>query len=108
MIREDGLRGMTPNPTIFEKAITGSTDYNQMLDELSKRKDLDAKGIYEQIAIRDIQDAADALRGVYDQTSAATATSSLGSLPLISRTKRGRPSTKQSASGRPCDRETSY
>jgi transaldolase / glucose-6-phosphate isomerase len=68
LIEEDGLRGMTSNPTIFEKAIAGSPDYAQMLEELAKRKDLDATGIYEQIAIRDIQDAADALRRVYDQT----------------------------------------
>ncbi len=59
---------MTSNPAIFEKAIAGSTDYAQALGELEKRTDLDAKGIYEQLAIRDIQDAADALRPVYDQT----------------------------------------
>ena len=68
LIREDGLRGMTSNPAIFEKAIAGSTDYAQALGELEKRTDLDANGIYEQLAIRDIQDAADALRPVYDQT----------------------------------------
>jgi transaldolase/glucose-6-phosphate isomerase len=68
LIREDGLRGMTSNPAIFEKAIAGSTDYAQALAELEKRTDLDATGIYEQLAIRDIQDAADALRTVYDQT----------------------------------------
>jgi transaldolase len=59
---------MTSNPAIFEKAIAGSTDYTQALDELAKRKDLDAKGIFEQLAIRDIQDAADALRPVYDES----------------------------------------
>ncbi len=68
LIEEDGLRGLTSNPAIFEKAITGSTDYTQALEELGKRKDLDAKGIYEQLAIRDIQDVADALRPVYDRT----------------------------------------
>jgi transaldolase/glucose-6-phosphate isomerase len=68
LILDDGLRGMTSNPAIFEKAISGSKDYTQMVDELAKRKDLDSKAIYEQVAIRDIQDAADALRGVYDQT----------------------------------------
>jgi len=68
LIQEDGLRGMTSNPAIFEKAITGSSDYTKDLQELAKRKDLDAKGIYEQLAIRDIQSAADALRRVYDQT----------------------------------------
>ena len=44
LIDEDGLRGMTSNPAIFEKAIAGSTDYAQTLDELAKQKDLDAKG----------------------------------------------------------------
>jgi transaldolase/glucose-6-phosphate isomerase len=68
LIEEDGLRGMTSNPTIFEKAITGSTDYEQTLQELEKRKDLDAKGRYEELAIKDIQDAADFLRPVYEQS----------------------------------------
>jgi transaldolase / glucose-6-phosphate isomerase len=69
LIEQDGLRGMTSNPAIFEKAIAGSTDYSQALAELAGRPGLDAKAIYEQLAIRDIQDAADALRRVYDQTS---------------------------------------
>ena len=68
LIEQDGLRGVTSNPSIFEKAITGSTDYSQALRALENRKDLDAKGIYEQLAIRDIQDAADVLRPVYDLT----------------------------------------
>jgi transaldolase/glucose-6-phosphate isomerase len=66
MIHEDGLRGMTSNPTIFEKAFSSSPDYTKPLGELARRGDLDAKGIYETLAIRDIQDAADALREVYD------------------------------------------
>jgi transaldolase / glucose-6-phosphate isomerase len=68
LIREDGLRGMTSNPSIFEKAISGSTDYTQALDELSKQH-LDAGAIYERLAVKDIQDAADVLRTVYDQTN---------------------------------------
>ncbi len=68
LIREDGLRGMTSNPTIFEKAIVHSPDYLPALEKLTQRKDFDAKGIYEQIAIRDIQDAADVLRPVYRET----------------------------------------
>jgi transaldolase/glucose-6-phosphate isomerase len=68
LIEDDGLRGMTSNPAIFEKAIAGSPDYTQPLAELAKRGNLDAKGIYERLAIRDIQDAADALRVVYDQS----------------------------------------
>jgi transaldolase/glucose-6-phosphate isomerase len=83
LISEDGLRGMTSNPAIFEKAITESSDYTQMLEELAKRKDLDATGIYEHIAIRDIQDAADALRSVYDQTKRRDGYVSLEVSPYI-------------------------
>ncbi len=68
LIREDGLRGMTSNPSIFEKAISGSTDYTEALDQLSKQN-LDAGAIYERLAVKDIQDAADVLRPVYDQTN---------------------------------------
>ncbi len=68
LIEEDGLRGMTSNPSIFEKAIAGSDLYAQTLAELEKRKDLDAKGRYEQLAIKDIQDAADFLKPVYQQS----------------------------------------
>ena len=67
LIDEDGLRGMTSNPAIFEKAITGSTDYPEALRALTGQN-LDAVGLYEQLAIRDIQDAADIFRPVYEQT----------------------------------------
>jgi transaldolase/glucose-6-phosphate isomerase len=66
LIDEDGLRGMTSNPSIFEKAIAGSTDYTDFLNSLRDRTDLDAKARYELLAIRDIQDAADLMRPVYD------------------------------------------
>jgi transaldolase len=59
---------MTSNPSIFEKAIAGSDLYAQTLAELEKRKDLDAKGRYEELAIKDIQDAADFLKPVYQQS----------------------------------------
>jgi len=65
LLTEDGLRGMTSNPAIFEKAIDGSTLYQDFLDKLASRTDLDAKGRYELLAIRDIQDAADILRPMY-------------------------------------------
>jgi transaldolase/glucose-6-phosphate isomerase len=68
LITEDGLRGMTSNPAIFEKAIAGSTEYQDFLDSLAGRSDLDAKGRYELLAIRDIQDAADLLGSVYRNT----------------------------------------
>ncbi|SPF56405.1 Bifunctional transaldolase/phosoglucose isomerase [Candidatus Sulfopaludibacter sp. SbA4] len=68
LIREDGLRGVTSNPAIFEKAIAGSTDYQDILEDPASRS-LDAKQIYERIAVRDIQDAARILNSVYESTN---------------------------------------
>ncbi|MGH9369403.1 MAG: bifunctional transaldolase/phosoglucose isomerase [Thermoanaerobaculia bacterium] len=68
LLDEDGLRGVTSNPAIFEKAIAGSTDYETELKQLGQRKDLDAKTMYETLAIRDIQDAADAFGPLYAAT----------------------------------------
>lgn len=67
MIEDDGLRGVTSNPAIFEKAIAGSTDYKDLLAAPDSRT-LDAKTLYERIAVRDVQEAADLLRPVYDQS----------------------------------------
>src|SRR6185295_16500324 len=64
LLDEDGLRGVTSNPSIFEKAIVGSTDYKDILDAAGSRG-LDAKSLYEKLAIRDIKDAADLLRPVH-------------------------------------------
>ena len=69
MIEDDGLRGMTSNPAIFEKAIADSSLYDDILHSLATQKDLSATAKYEQIAIRDIRDAADQLRGVYEETN---------------------------------------
>jgi transaldolase/glucose-6-phosphate isomerase len=68
LLAEDGLMGVTSNPAIFEKAIAGSTDYSDDLARLQARPDLDAKAVYEALAIRDIQDAADVLRPLYEST----------------------------------------
>src|SRR5258708_8803843 len=63
-IDDDGLRGMTSNPAIFEKAITGSNLYNDVLTSPEAKK-LDANGVFEKIAIRDVQDACDIFKPVY-------------------------------------------
>jgi len=68
MIDDDGLRGMTSNPAIFEKAIADSSLYDDLLRSLASQN-ISATAKYEQIAIRDIRDAADALRGVYEQSN---------------------------------------
>ncbi|PYM22166.1 MAG: transaldolase [Candidatus Rokuibacteriota bacterium] len=68
LLDEDGLRGVTSNPAIFEKAIAGSTDYEGQLKEFAKRRDLDAKGAYEILAVRDIQDVADILKPIHESS----------------------------------------
>jgi transaldolase/glucose-6-phosphate isomerase len=69
LIAEDGLRGATSNPSIFEKAIAGSTDYLDALHQIEGAHDAEPMVLYEALAIRDIRDAADLLRPVYDATS---------------------------------------
>jgi transaldolase len=83
MIEDDGLRGMTSNPTIFEKAIGESSLYDDMLKSLASQPDLDATARYEQIAIRDIQDAADILRSVYEESKFHDGYVSLEVSPLL-------------------------
>src|ERR1700676_2206246 len=65
LIHDDGLRGMTSNPSIFAKAITGSKDYSDILESADAKK-MNATQLYEKIAVRDVQDAADIFRPVYD------------------------------------------
>ncbi|HET8977857.1 MAG TPA: transaldolase [Solirubrobacteraceae bacterium] len=65
LVAEDSLRGVTSNPSIFEKAILGSDDYDDQLGELAG-EDLDAQEIYEHIAIKDVQMACDVLRPTWD------------------------------------------
>jgi transaldolase / glucose-6-phosphate isomerase len=88
MIQEDGLMGMTSNPTIFEKAITSSKDYADILDSPEAKK-LDAKGVYEKIAIRDVQDAADIFKGVYQQTKRRDGYVSLEVAPTLANDTQG-------------------
>jgi transaldolase/glucose-6-phosphate isomerase len=82
MIDEDDLRGVTSNPAIFEKAITGSSEYRELLDRAEFRT-LDAKTVYERLAVQDIQDAADALHAVYAETSRRDGYVSLEVSPLL-------------------------
>jgi transaldolase / glucose-6-phosphate isomerase len=83
MIAEDGLRGMTSNPSIFEKAIGESSLYDDMLKSLASQPNLDATARYEKIAIRDIQDAADVLKPVYQESKFHDGYVSLEVSPLL-------------------------
>src|SRR4051794_20581755 len=67
LVDEDSLRGVTSNPAIFEKAILGSTDYDDQVKELAQQG-LDARAIYEELAITDVQMAADVLSSVHQET----------------------------------------
>lgn len=67
LIKEDGLKGMTSNPAIFEKAI-GSEFYRDSIAKLALEKGASAVSLYEKLAIEDIQTAADALLSVYEAT----------------------------------------
>ena len=69
LIEQDGLGGVTSNPSIFEKAIAGSTDYAEALAAAGRRAPCATTDLYESLAIADIQDAADLLRGVYERTA---------------------------------------
>lgn len=82
MIDQDGLRGMTSNPAIFEKSITGSKLYDDILNSPDV-KSFDAKGVYENIAIRDVQAACDIFSTVYRSTKARDGYVSLEVSPLL-------------------------
>ncbi len=68
LIEEDSLSGVTSNPTIFQKAISGSTDYDRKMKALMEQKIADAKELFLGLAIDDISDAADILWPVYEST----------------------------------------
>lgn len=68
LIDEDGLRGATSNPAIFERAIAGTTDYVSAVQDLERKHVTDPLARYEALAVADIRDAADLLRPVYDAT----------------------------------------
>jgi transaldolase / glucose-6-phosphate isomerase len=89
LIDEDGLTGVTSNPSIFEKAITGSADYSDFLEKLQKSNDLDAMAIYERLAVRDIQDAADVMKQVYTRTAFRDGYVSLEVSPFLARDTQG-------------------
>ncbi|WP_022719600.1 bifunctional transaldolase/phosoglucose isomerase [Rhodopseudomonas sp. B29] len=67
LIDSDGVKGVTSNPSIFEKAIGSSDEYDGAIGEALKKGDRSVGELYEQLAVEDIQHAADVLRPVYDR-----------------------------------------
>jgi transaldolase len=88
LIDQDGLRGITSNPSIFEKAIAGSNDYTDLLTELGKQG-VPTGDIYERIVVRDIQDSADKLLPVYKSTNRHDGYVSLEVSPTLARDTQG-------------------
>jgi transaldolase len=88
LIDQDGLRGITSNPSIFEKAIGGSNDYTDLLTQLGKQG-LPTGQIYERIVVRDIQDSADKLLPVYKSTNRRDGYVSLEVSPTLARDTQG-------------------
>ena len=88
MIEQDSLRGVTSNPAIFEKAILGSSDYDEGLVELV-REDLSADELYRRIAVDDVRDACDVLRSVYDDTGGVDGYISLEVAPSLAHDTQG-------------------
>jgi transaldolase len=88
LIENDGLRGQTSNPSIFEKAITGSQLYSDILNS-PEAKSLNDKGLYEKIAIRDVQDACDIFKQVYVSTKKRDGYVSLEVSPFLAKDTKG-------------------
>jgi transaldolase / glucose-6-phosphate isomerase len=88
MVEEDSLRGVTSNPAIFEKAILGSPDYDADIAEAA-REGLSAREVYRRLAVRDVQLAADVLRGVYDDTGGKDGYVSLEVAPRLAHDTEG-------------------
>lgn len=88
LVREDGVVGVTSNPSIFEKAILGSPDYDERLAELAN-DGANVQAIYEDLAIADVQGAADVLRPVWERTGGLDGYVSLEVSPELARDTEG-------------------
>lgn len=84
LVREDGISGVTSNPTIFHQAIAEGASYRAAIDELA-RSGLAAHEIHEALVVEDIRDAAAALHGTYQSSNAHDGFVSLEVSPLMAR-----------------------
>ena len=83
MIAQDAIRGVTSNPSIFEKAIGESDEYDDALKDAAHHPDRSVMELFEGLAVADIQAAADVLRPVYDETKGADGFVSLEVSPYL-------------------------
>src|SRR5437764_2782801 len=87
-LRDEGLTGVTSNPTIFEKAVSGSTDYDEAMVQLVREKKKPADMLWE-LMVEDIQAAADTFRPVYDKTKGRDGFVSIEVAPTLANNTRG-------------------
>src|SRR5579864_295138 len=83
LIDTDGVKGVTSNPSIFEKAIGSSDEYDEPIGKALEKGDLPVAELFEHLAIEDIQHAADVLRPVYDRHNGADGFVSLEVSPYL-------------------------
>ena len=88
LIDEDGVRGVTSNPTIFEKAIGGSADYDETIRR-EARPGMPPMELFEKLAVADIQAACDAFRALYDESKGGDGFVSLEVAPSLARDAAG-------------------
>jgi transaldolase/glucose-6-phosphate isomerase len=88
LIEEDGVRGVTSNPTIFEKAIGGSADYDDAIRREAK-PGMSPLELFEKLAVADIQAACDAFRPLYEESKAGDGFVSLEVAPALARDAAG-------------------
>ena len=88
MIEQVGIRGVTSNPTIFEKAISGSADYDAQIAELSGQR-LSVAEIFEELEVTDIRNACDVFRPIYDSSDGADGFVSIEVAPDLARDANG-------------------
>jgi transaldolase / glucose-6-phosphate isomerase len=83
LIAEDGLRGVTSNPSIFERALADGTEYQALLRNINRTDQINPAQLYEVLTIGDIRDAADLLRPLYDLTQPEDGYASLEVSPYV-------------------------
>ncbi len=89
LIDEDGVKGVTSNPSIFEKAIDASDEYDGSIGKVLKERDRPVAELFERVAVEDIQHAADVLRPVYDELSGKDGFVSLEVSPYLATETKG-------------------
>lgn len=89
LIDTDGVKGVTSNPSIFEKAIGSSDEYDGAIGQALKKGDRPVADLFEHLAIEDIQHAADVLRPVYDRMNGNDGFVSLEVSPYLAMDTKG-------------------